>query len=187
MTDSEPLIDKKTFDPFNDRRSRDLRNTLSEQFVEVVLRNDVQAFRLFCEHWAAVDLGGVYREYLEIRLDRYRRAFEQFEQDDIRAPLRQGLVLWNVGLYFELHELLETIWHPAEEPLRSALKGVIQAAGMYIHLLWGHQSAAEKLARKAHNHLSNHREGAAFIANLDELLEHLEQVDPKPPVLYWQA
>ena len=42
MTDSEPLIQERCFDPFNDRRSRDLRNTLSEKFVEVVLRNDDQ-------------------------------------------------------------------------------------------------------------------------------------------------
>ena len=187
MTDNDPLIQEKRFDPFNDRTSRDLRNTLSEQFVDVVLRNDVQAFGLFCEHWEAVDLGGVYREYLNARLERYRRAFEQLEDGDIRAPLRQGMVLWNVGLFFEVHEIIETIWHPAEEPLRSALQGLIQAAGVYIHLLWGHQSAAEKLARKAHTRLSANRQGAAFITNLDELLDHLERVDPTPPVLYWQT
>lgn len=186
MTDSEPLTQDRTFDPFNDRRSRDLRNTLSEQFVDVVLRNDGQGLRLLCEHWEAVDMGGVYREYLDIRLNRYRRAFDQFEQGDIRAPLRQALVLWNLGLYFEMHELLETIWQPAEEPLRGALKGLIQAAGVHIHLLWGHQAAAAKLAKKAHKHLSSSREGAAFVTNLDELLEHLERVDPQPPVLYWQ-
>jgi hypothetical protein len=185
MTGSEPLIQDRPFDPFNDRRSRELRNTLSEQFIEVVQRSDSQAFRLFCDHWEAVDLGGVYREYLEIRLNRYRKAFAQFERDDIRAPLRQSMVLWNVGLYFEVHELLENIWHTAEEPLRSVLKGLIQAAGVHVHFLWGHQSAAEKLARKAHQHLSDNREGAAFIANLDELLDHLERVDPQPPVLYW--
>lgn len=187
MTDSEPPIQARTFDPFNDRRSRDLRNTLSEQFVDVVLRNDVQAFRLMCEHWEAVELGRLYREYLDDRLNRYRRAFEQLEQDDVRAPLRQAMVLWNVGLYFEVHEILETIWHPAEEPLRSAIKGLIQAAGMHIHLIWGHQSAAEKLAQKAHKHLSENREGAAFIANLNELLNRLERVDPEPPVLFWPA
>jgi hypothetical protein len=187
MTDSEPLIKTRRFDPFNDRRSRDLRNTLSEQFVEVVLRNDGQAFRLFCDHWKAVDLGGIYREFLEDRLGRYRRAFDQFERDKVRAPLRQAMVLWNLALYFEMHELLETIWHPAAEPFRSALKGLIQAAGAYIHLLWGHQRAGEKLARKAHRHLSANREGAAFITNLDELLNHLEHLDREPPVLYWQT
>jgi uncharacterized protein len=186
MTDIEPSMQKKGFDPFNDRRSRALRNTLSEQFVDVVLRNDVQAFRLLCEHWEAVDLGGVYREYLEVRLDRYREAFDQFDRDEVRAPLRQAMVLWNLALYFEMHELLETIWQPAAEPFRSALKGLIQAAGAYIHLLWGHQSAGEKLARKARQHLSANREGAAFIKNLDELLDHLERLDSQPPVLYWQ-
>ncbi|MEJ2639178.1 MAG: DUF309 domain-containing protein [Desulfosarcinaceae bacterium] len=187
MTDSEPLIQERCFDPFNDRRSRDLRNTLSEQFVEVVLRNDGPAFRLFCEHWEAVDLGGVYRAYLEERLCRYNSAFDQFEQDEVRAPLRQALVLWNLALYFEMHELLETIWQPAAEPLRSAIKGLIQAAAAYIHLRWGHQRAGEKLARKAHRHLSAYREGAAFIANLNELLAHLEHVDREPPVLHWQT
>jgi hypothetical protein len=185
MTDSEPLMQEKPFDPFKDRRSRELRNTLSEQFVEVVLRNDPQAFYLFCEHWEAMEIGGVYREYLDIRLNRYRRAFEQFEQDNIWAPLRQSLVLWNVGLYFEVHELLENIWHTAAEPLRSALKGLIQAAGVHIHFLWGHQNAAEKLAKKAHKHLVDSRAGAGFIANLDELIDHLERIDPQPPVLYW--
>jgi hypothetical protein len=187
MTESEPLIKDRPFDPFNNRRSRDLRNTLSEQFTEVVLRNDPQAFRLFCARWEAVDLGGVYREYLVNRLERYRSAFEQFERDDIWAPLRQSMVLWNVGLYFEVHELLENIWHTTAEPLRSALKGLIQAAGVYIHFLWGHQNAAERLARKAHRHISENRAGAGFIANLDELIDHLERVDPQPPLLYWMS
>jgi uncharacterized protein len=187
MTDSEPLIQERCFDPFNDRRSRDLRNTLAEQFVEVVLRNDGQAFRLLCEHWEAVDLGGVYRAYLEDRLSRYRGAFDQFDRDEVRAPLRQAMVLWNLALYFEMHALLETIWQPAAEPFRSALKGLIQAAGAYIHLRWEHQRAGEKLARKAHRHLNANREGAAFIANLDELLDHLEHLDRDPPVLFWQT
>ena len=70
-----------------------------------------------------------------------------------------------------MHELLETIWQNAREPERSALKGWIQAAGVYIHFQRGKVDAARSLARRAEMHLRKGRSYLGFIANLDQLIE----------------
>ena len=76
-----------------------------------------------------------------------------------------------------MHELLETIWLKAPEPERSALKGLIQAAGVYEHFNRGKKDAARSLARKAEMHLSIGRSFLGFISNLDQLIEAV--ADPK--------
>jgi len=45
-----------------------------------------------------------------------------------------------------MHELLETIWHQSRDPERSALKGWIQAAGVYVHFQRGKKDVACSLA-----------------------------------------
>ena len=52
-------------------------------------------------------------------------------------PRYQAIYLWNLELFFEMHELLETIWLKTPEPERSALKGLIRAAGVYYHFKRG--------------------------------------------------
>ena len=70
-----------------------------------------------------------------------------------------------------MHELLETIWQKTCEPERSALKGWIQAAGVYEHFNRGKVNAARSLARKAERHLRKGRRFLGFISNLDQLIE----------------
>ena len=53
-------------------------------------------------------------------------------------PLDEGLeaaaTLFDAGLYFEVHELLEPYWRQAEGRSRDALQGLIQIAVGYQHL-----------------------------------------------------
>jgi predicted metal-dependent hydrolase len=84
--------------------------------------------------------------------------------------------LWNAGLYFELHELLETIWLDAPEPERSALKGWIQAAGACVHYQRGKPDAALGLAARARTYLRAGSTALAFIANLEEFIDALEDL-----------
>ena len=83
-----------------------------------------------------------------------------------------------------MHELLETLWQKTREPERSALKGWIQAAGVYVHFHRGKVDAARSLARKAEKHLRKGRRFLGFISNLDQLIEALaDPTDVAPKLL----
>ena len=90
---------------------------------------------------------------------------------------------WNQELFFEVHELLERIWQQAAGDEHQALKGLIQAAGVYVHLEYNHQAAARKLAVKSSDRILKYADRLSFIANLNLLLEKLKTLDPPPPLL----
>ncbi|MFN2208009.1 MAG: DUF309 domain-containing protein, partial [Candidatus Promineifilaceae bacterium] len=112
-----------------------------------------------------------YQTYIKHRLSLYRRAIGEIRAGHVEDPRHQAICLWNLGLFFEMHELLETIWQKTCEPERSALKGWIQAAGVYEHFHRGKVDAARRLARKAEMHLRKGRRFLGFISNLDQLIE----------------
>ncbi len=59
--------------------------------------------------------------------------------------LEDAATLWNAGLYFEVHELLEPFWRAAAGEAREALQGVIQGAVGYQHLANGNLAGARTL------------------------------------------
>jgi hypothetical protein len=62
------------------------------------------------------------------------------------------------------------------------LKGLIQAAGVYVHANMGNQKASQGLALRAIDHLLAGMEQLRFITNLDQLIESLK--DPsQPPIM----
>ncbi len=167
-----------SFDPFNDRKARDIRNSLSTALVEELTRAGKTSVTGVVRDWRSESLAEVYRKYIEQTQQTYQRVLEQVSVDQVDTPYKQSVVLWNAELYFELHELLETIWHGAGEPDRTALKGLIQAAGAYLHSRRGKPEAARKLAARAHTNLRKGESALSFIANLDELINALEKSPP---------
>ena len=134
------------FDPFNDRPSRTVRNTLAE-----MLRNCLGRHEVFPEDPA--DLlqdypQPLYADYIRDRVDRYRAAtHEALSVSD--SPVARAAILWRHGLHFEAHEVLEPHWQAASGEAREGLKGLVQAMGVYV--LWeaGQDKAAVRLAGKA--------------------------------------
>ncbi len=172
-----------TFDPFNDRTARDIRNSLSTALVGELTANSGSGVAATADRWLSTPLAATHRRYLQECTQRYRQVLEDICAAGIRAPLLQAVALWNAGLYFELHELLETIWPNAAEPEHTALKGWIQAAGAYLHLQRGKPDAARGLALKARRNLTAGAEALAYIVNLDRLIRALEQPEPQAPRL----
>jgi hypothetical protein len=171
------------FDPFNDRMSRNIRNTLSEAFVDALANRNPTSFEEATRNWLSrVDVG-IYEQYIEERLWLYRRVFQIIQQERLEEPLATGLVVWNQGLFFEFHDHLERIWHESTGEIREALKGLIEAAGVYIHLQYHHQQAASRLAKKSLDLLSSYCDCLPDIRNLDELMDALKRGDPEPPHL----
>ncbi len=183
--DSTPDRNKPVakFDPFTNRLSRDIRNTLSEALMVALARMEPSAYRNEADGWFAKNPPAGLVEYIQDRLRQYDRVFEQIKNGAVEDPLLQSLVLWNNGLFFEFHDRLEGIWKQATGDRRQALKGLIKAAGIYIHSEFSHRQAAARLAGKSHSLIRQYSHCLAFIENLDALLQALKNLDSHPPRL----
>lgn len=171
------------FDPFCDRRCRDIRNHLCISFVEGLERMNPLVFKKEIEKWRAKDLSAVHMEYIDDRERLYFQVFDRIRKNSIDDAITRALICWNEGLFFEVHQILEDLWDTAIGERREAIKGLIQAAGVYVHLEAGRGEAARKLGRRAAERLNRLRHCFPFLSNLDELLERLEMADPNPPTL----
>ena len=172
------------FDPYNDRLARDIRNSLSSALVEELSGSDDGVLSTAANNWLDMSLAPGHKTYIESRMALYRRAIDDIRADQVSDPRFQAIYLWNLGLFFEMHELLETVWLKAREPERSALKGWIQAAGVYEHFLRGKKDAARGLGRRAEMHLRKGRDFLGFISNLDQLIEAVaDPTDAVPQII----
>jgi len=171
------------FDPFNDRLSRDIRNTLSEAFVDSLVQMEPSGYQAAAEKWLAGKPAAGYINYIQDRLHRYDRVLEQISATRLDDALLQSLVIWNNGLFFEFHDHLERIWQQTTGDEHQALKGLIKAAGVYIHMEHNRQQAAKSLSIKSLNLIRRYSHCLAFITNLDVLIKKLENLDPVSPKL----
>lgn len=171
------------FDPFNNRLARDIRNSLAEKFVDALLQVDKSGYQRTAEQWLAKNLDDEYTGYIQDRLKRFDGVFNQIKKIRLKDPKLQALIIWNHGLFFEVHEHLERIWQKTTGDEYQALKGLIQAAAVYIHLKFGHRAAAEKLAVKSLGRIQKYADCLTFIANLNMLLDKLNNLDSAPPQL----
>ena len=174
---------EKTFDPYTDRMARDIRNSLSEGLVHELKGDGDGSLSTLAKDWLKTAPGPVYHAYIQERMALFSRAIDQIKTGKIVDTRLQSICLWNLGLFFEMHELLETLWHKSQDPERSALKGWIQAAGVYVHFQRGKPEIARKLGRKAFRHLRNGRAQLDVISNIEQLIDALEQGIDVPPKL----
>jgi uncharacterized protein len=172
------------FDPYSDRLARDIRNSLSSVLVEALTRDDGGVLSAVADDWLAMAPDPIYQTYIQDRLALYRRAIDEIRTGELVDTRYQAICLWNLGLFFEMHELVETLWLKSRDPERSALKGWIQAAGVYVHVQRGKADAARNLAKRADMHLRKGRSCLGFISNIDELIEALaDPTDVAPHIL----
>lgn len=150
------MTETANFDPFNDRLSRDIRNALSSSLVKCLELSSLAPAREVADKFMDQDLPEVYRGYIADRLSCYEKAVHQLngvEED----PIRSGLVLWDLELFFEVHEVLEHAWYDAGGDFKLILQALIRAAGVYIKLEHGFRPQAERIAAKAVDVLEEHR------------------------------
>ena len=171
------------FDPFNNRLARDIRNTLSQAFVEALMKLDKSEFQKTARKWLAGNIDDLYAGYIKDRLKRYGQVFEQIKAKDINDARIQAVVVWNHGLFFEFHDHLERLWQQTVGDERQAFKGLIQAAGVYVHLKFNHRQAAERLAIKSSDLIQKYADCLSFIGNLNLLVDKLHNLDSLPPLL----
>jgi len=107
---------------------------------------------LFEERDGGLQVKSGWREYAAELRERSRRAWRAIADrplDPPEAPLGATLgaaaSLFDVGLYYEVHEVLEPCWMRAEGDDREALQGLIQIAVGFQHLANGNVTGARGL------------------------------------------
>lgn len=172
------------FDPFTDRLARDIRNSLSTALVAGLESGGIAGVMETAADWLGQDLAPQYQAYIVHCKKCYQAVIETIKAQKVNDPYGQAIILWNRSLFFELHELLETVWQKAPEPLHTALKGLIQAAGAYVHRQRNHCTGAEALAQKARRNLRSAATALDFIVNNNELIDALVDITQPPPILH---
>ena len=170
------------FDPFRDRLSRDIRNDLSASLPTCMAQHQLTAALTVAERYLAGNPGPEQVAYIEERLDRYARFLAQVAGGPAEV-VWQGLVLWDLGLFFEVHEILEHAWLRSAGAEKDFLQALIRAAGVYIKREYGFDDAAAKMAAKALPVLAANRHRLAVYSDPDRLLTALPAADAKPPLL----
>jgi len=175
----------RIFDPFNDRAARLVRNELSAALLEGLDSLDYSLLERRARQLEARYPATLYRQYTEERLRRYGAVFAavagtpQIGNDIFRLVAR----LWEQGLFFEVHDVLERQWNKAKGARRKALQGLIQAAGCFLLLEAGNVAGAGKLADKAVANLAANRSEFPAHLRLDDLIENLQKKIRNPPPL----
>ena len=171
------------FDPYGDRLQRDIRNSMSSALVQEITWDAAGSLMTSADVWLAKAPAPIYQTYVKDRLKLYDQVIDEIRNNRIMDTRYQAICFWNLGLFFEMHRLLENIWHQSHDPERAALKGWIQAAGVYVHIQRGKVDAAKGLAKRAVKHLRNGTSYLGFIANLDELIDAVADTTYRPPQL----
>lgn len=172
------------FHPFEDRLSRDIRNELSEGLSTAVSTGDTGDLRRTIERFRAQQLASFYLEYIDEREKKYQKALADIG-NTVKDPIAQAVILWNLGLFFEVHEVLEHIWYAATGSEKATLQALIRAAGVYIKLEHGYDAAATKIGAKAVAVLEDNRELLRPYFEPEQLLTPLQNLPHQkmPPKL----
>ena len=158
------------FDPFSGRLARDIRNSLSKAFRKSLVLHEPLIIQRVADGFLGQQLPPPYQDYIEDRMVRYAEARETIIKHEIIGVVEQSQILWQLHLYYEMHELLEGLWLESAGTRRKALQGLIRAAGMKIHAEQGRHKAAPKMAQKALTDLQENRASLADFQELDNLL-----------------
>jgi len=177
------IMNDRGFEPFQDRLSRDIRNDLSESILEVIKEKSLHPAEEVAAEYLQKDLQPCYEEYIRSRLSRYEQARAKIAAENNPDPLWQGLVLWDLGLFFEVHEVLEHTWLRSEGEEKLLLQAMIRAAGVYIKLEYGYDAAARKIADKALPVLEEHSRRLSRYTEPERLLAALRALQAEPPQL----
>lgn len=136
------------FEPFQDRKSRDIRNGLSSAFVVSLGAGNEEDIHKVATSFLSTGLDAVYEDYIHDRLLKYKKALGRIadRRDDY---FYHGFVLWDLELFFEVHEVLEHAWYDAKGEEKLVLQALIRSAGVFIKKEFGYDKQASKIAAKA--------------------------------------
>ncbi len=172
------------FNPFADRLSRDIRNDLSETVIDVLNLRSTATAEEVADDYRRRNLAPPYIEYIDERVKRYGLALKALREDS--SLFEQAAVLWDLGLFFEVHEILEPAWMDAAGNEKRLLQALIRAAGVYINLELDYEQRARKIGAKALPVLKELKQELTAHIDSEALIAALETLSPEPPRLSLQ-
>lgn len=173
----------KHCDPFMDRLCRDIRNDMSAALMRSLRHLDLTPVQEVASKYLAADLQLKYIRYIDDRMCQYSKVLQHISSSHSTDAFFRSLVLWDEGLFFEVHEILEQDWLQSSGTAKLILQAMIRAAGMYVHLDHGNVKGAASMAAKAVETFEANRGEVPGILDIDLLLGKLRNVDPVPPKL----
>ncbi len=141
----------KSFNPFESRTCRDIRNELGSALIESIRENSLEKVRTLAKHVLAVQDDPEVNGYVSDRLLRYKGVMEGVEA----ARLSPGDIydiahlLWQEGLFFECHEWLEQIWSSVEGREKTILQALIRSTAAFEFIAYGRTRGAFLAGSKA--------------------------------------
>ena len=83
QSDNEKKAASRLFDPFNDRLSRDIRNSLSDALVASLKQRKAEVYLEQSREWFEKELVTFYTEYIRDRIRRYDLALQHIRHSQI--------------------------------------------------------------------------------------------------------
>ncbi|MDJ0624607.1 MAG: DUF309 domain-containing protein [Desulfocapsaceae bacterium] len=170
------------FQPFTDRLSRDIRNTLSESLLEVIRLQTLAPAQAVADTFLNEEPAAAYKNYIDERLKKYQQALTIIGKQ-VDDPCLIALILWDKQLFFEVHEVLEPVWLKAEGEEKLFFQAMIRAAAVYIKLEFGYADPAARIAAKALPVLERNRKRLRRYTDPELLITALRQLHSQPPLL----
>ena len=161
------------FDPFEKRISRDIRNRLSENFLEALERRTWPELEKQAAALREQAPDSDHTGFIDHRMDRYNAVYRSSTGE---TPIDIARRLWDNQLFFECHEWVEELWLPAEGSAKKALQGIIRAAGAHVLAEAGRTPPAISSARKAMALINAHRDHIPAPFDPDELENKLKKL-----------
>ncbi|WDP91873.1 MAG: DUF309 domain-containing protein [Desulfobacter sp.] len=163
------------FDPFEKRASRDIRNRLSEYFLNTLAEGGWQAFEAEAQALRRGAPDGDHRAYIDHRMAAYLKVYNGKKG---KNEVELARLLWDKGLFFECHEWVEPLWIAARGSEKKALQGIIRAAGARVLDQAGRRAPAISSAQKAAALIRAHGSHIPAPFNPGELIKALAHLLP---------
>ena len=168
------------FNPFTDRLSRDIRNELSVSLPKAIEIRSLEPVQTVADRFLAGPLPAPHLQYINSRLQNYADALNRLpaNTDDYMSI---AIILWDLKLFFEVHEILEPEWIEAQGDKKLLLQALIRAAGVYINLELGYRDRAAKISSKAIPVLIRFQQELQKDLNAEKLIAALQELAPVAP------
>ena len=168
------------FNPFTDRLSRDIRNELSVSLPDAIAMGSLEPVLAVADHFLAGRIPEAHQHYISSRLQKYETALALLPADTDDC-LAIAVILWDLDLFFEVHEILEPPWIKAQGDRKLLLQALIRAAGVYINLELGYTDRAAKISGKAVPVLIRFKQELSMHMSADKLIIALQELNPDSP------
>ncbi len=175
-----------SFNPFENRSCRDLRNQLGHAFIQAMESGCPEDFLAPARRCLEKNASPDARHYIRYRMTCLSTVLDQTSR---RPPgeeqqLKPFALLWELDLFFECHEWLEKKWVIACGSEKKALHALILSAVAFEHRLYHRWIPAEKISLKAAKQLKRCKSRIPETIPVDRLIFELE--NPPAAVLIIQ-